>query len=152
MQRNLAATESARLSPMQSVSCCFKGYYHHVRRSTFNKFPAVRCANSAKIICSENTRKFHALQYIENGCILILWVIWRPALGSGGGRTPGASLSVWEYRFRLLGNGFKIKSVTPYFSQSEKGTQPRGGGKFSTRPIEGDGGDDERGEKGRSHS
>ena len=62
-----------------------------------------------------------------------------------------ASLSVWEYRFRLLGNGFKIKSVTPYFSQSEKGTQPRGGGKFSTRPMEGDGGDDERGEKGRSH-
>ena len=89
---------------------------------------------------------------IENGCILILWVIWRSALGSGSGRTPGASLSVWEYRFRLLGNGFKIKSVTPYFSQSEKGTQPRGGGKFSTRPMEGDGGDDERGEKGRSHS
>ena len=86
--------------------------------------------------------------YVENGCILILWVIWRPALGSGGSRTPGASLSVWEYRFRLLGNGFKIKSVTPYFSQSEKGTQPRGGGKFSTSPMEGDGGDDERGEKG----
>ena len=88
--------------------------------------------------------------YIENGCILILWVIWRPALGSGGSRTPGASLSVWEYRFRLLGNGFKIISVTPYFSQSEKGTQPRGGGKFSTRPMEGDGGDNERGEKRRS--
>ena len=59
----------------------------------------------------------------------------------------GASLSVWEYRLRLLGNGFKIKSVTPYFSQSEKGTQPRGGGKFSTIPMEGDGGDNERGEK-----
>ena len=77
---------------------------------------------------------------IENGCILILWVIWRPALGSGGSWTPGASLSVWEYRFRLLGNGFKIKSVTPYFSQSEKGTQPRGGGTFSTSPMEGTGG------------
>ena len=68
-------------------------------------------------------------------------------MGYGGSRTLGASLSVWEYRFRLLGNGFKIKSVTPYFSQSEKGTQPRGGGKFSTRPMEGDGGDKERGEE-----
>ena len=65
----------------------------------------------------------------------------------------GASLSVWEHRFRLLGNGFKINSVTPYFSQSEKGTQPRGGGKYSTSPMEGDGGgggDKERGEGWRS--
>ena len=94
-----------------------------------------------------NCLLYRHIYCIENGCILILWVIWRPALGSGGSRTPGASLSVWEYRFRLLGNGFKIKSITSYFSQSEKGTQPRGGGKFSTIPMEGDGGDNERGEK-----
>ena len=52
----------------------------------------------------------------------------------------GASFSVWESRSRLLGNGFKIKSVTSYCSQSEKGTQPRGGGKFATRPWRGEGG------------
>ena len=99
------------------------------------------------VICIIHVPNYNIHTTIENRCILILWVIWRPALGSGSSRTPGASLSVWKYRFRLLGNGFKIKSVTPYFSQSEKGTQPRGGGKFSTIPMEGDGGDNERGEK-----
>ena len=78
--------------------------------------------------------------HIRNGCILILWMNWRPAMGSGGSRTLGASLSVWGYRSRLLGNGFKIKSVTPYSSQSEKGTQPWGGGQFSTSPWERTGG------------
>ena len=89
----------------------------------------------------------HGCRFIRNRCILILWVYWRPAMGSSGSRTPRASHSVWEYRFRLLGNGFKIKSVTPYHSQSERGTQPWGGGKFSASPWEGEGaGGEERGE------
>ena len=33
-----------------------------------------------------------------------------------------------------------MKSVTPYFSQSEKGTEPWGGGKFSASPWERTGG------------
>ena len=75
--------------------------------------------------------------------MLILWVHWRPAIGSSGSRTPRASHSVYGYRFRLLGDRFKIKSVTPYSSQTERGTQPWGGGKISTSPWEGKG---ERGE------
>ena len=57
---------------------------------------------------------------MRNGCILILWVNWRPAMESSGSRTPQASHSVYGYRFRLLGDGFKIKSVTPYCSQKKK--------------------------------
>ena len=84
---------------------------------------------------------FHILLFgIRNRCILILWVFWRPAMGSSGSRTPRDSHSVSRYRFRLLGDGFKIKSVTPYHSQSERGTQPWGGGKFSASPWEGEGG------------
>ena len=82
--------------------------------------------------------------FIRNGCILILWVHWRPAMGSSGCRTPRASHSVCGYRFRLLGDGFKIKSVTPYCGQSERGSQPWGGGKFSASPWEGKGGGGER--------
>ena len=59
-------------------------------------------------------------------------------MGFSGSRTPRASHSVSGYRFRLLGDGFKIKSVTPYHSQSERGTQPWGGAKFSASPWEGE--------------
>ena len=65
-------------------------------------------------------------------------------MGSSVSWTPQASHSVWEYRFRLLGDGFKIKSITPYCSQSERGTQPWGGGQFSTSPGWERGGVEER--------
>ena len=60
-------------------------------------------------------------------------------MGSSGNRTPRASHSVCGYRFRLLGDRFKIKSVTPCHSQSGRGTQPWGGGKCSASPWEGEG-------------
>ena len=69
-----------------------------------------------------------------------LGVRWQP--------DPGGFSFCLGVPIQVAGQRIQIKSVTPYFSQSEKGTQPRGGGKFSTSPMEGDGGDNERGEKG----
>ena len=68
-------------------------------------------------------------------------MFWRPATGSSVSRTPLASQSIWGYQFRLLGDGLKLKSVTPYCSQSERGTQPCGGGNFPPAPGGGGGGE-----------
>ena len=83
----------------------------HVTRATH---PACALKPDNKTLTIVQCTNCECFFYIRNGCILILWVNWRPAVRSGGSRTLGASLSVWEYRSRLLGNGFKIKSVTPY--------------------------------------
>ena len=68
--------------------------------------------------------------HIENGCILILKGVWRPAMGSRVSWIHRASLSICECRFRLLGDELKLKSVTPYCQpiRRERGSQPWGGG------------------------
>ena len=84
--------------------------------------------------------KYKYLVSVENGCNLnpvgdlatSLVVRWQP--------DPGGFSFCLGVPIQVAGQRIQNKSVTPYFSQSEKGTQPRGGGKFPPDPWKGTGG------------
>ena len=97
-----------RSSHADSANICWTRYGHYQRRLNY-VIPSTIALNTGSITPIESGY-FQINEYhIENGCILILWVFGWPAMGSRVSRTPRASQSIWEYRFRLLGDGFKIK-------------------------------------------
>ena len=82
---------------------------------------------------------FHLL--IENGCILILWDFWRPAMGSRVSWIPRLlKLSGDAGLNRLLGGGFKRKICHPILSANQREARNLGVVEIFHQPLMGEGG------------